>query len=103
MPILADLVTGEGKMLSSTGTTISMEDTTADIEKKIESAYSLPTRDPEGARENPSSSCSSLRVPGFRISDGRQPEKYGGNCTYECYDDLAADLESGDLHPVDAK
>lgn len=33
----------------------------------------------------------------------RRPEKYGGNKTYECYEDLAVALESGELHPADAK
>lgn len=33
----------------------------------------------------------------------RRPEKYGGNKTYERYEDLAVALDSGELHPADAK
>lgn len=43
-PILADLETGKGKMSSSVGTTISMEDSTAELARKIESAFCPPTR-----------------------------------------------------------
>jgi len=30
-------------------------------------------------------------------------EKHGGDLSYDAYDPLEADLESGDLHPADAK
>jgi tyrosyl-tRNA synthetase len=32
-----------------------------------------------------------------------RPEQYGGDLTYDDYESLADDLESGDLHPADAK
>ncbi|SDD71304.1 tyrosine--tRNA ligase [Natrinema hispanicum] len=103
-PILANLETGEGKMSSSEGTTISMEDSTADLERKIKSAFCPPTHDPEGDRENPVLQLFEYYVfPRFESVTVRRPEKYGGNRTYERYDDLTAALESGELHPEDAK
>ena len=57
-PLIADLATGVGKMSSSEGVTISMEDTTAEIEAKVTDAFCPPTREPEPddegrERENP--------------------------------------------------
>ena len=103
-PILADLETGGGKMSSSEGTTISMEDSTADIDRKIESAFCPPTRDPQGDREHPIFQLFEYYVfPRFEMVTVERPEQYGGNQTYEHYESLAAALDSGDLHPSDAK
>jgi tyrosyl-tRNA synthetase len=108
-PILADLTTGEGKMSSSEGTTISMEDSTEDVEEKVNAAFCPPTRDPEPTddgteRENPVLELFEYHVfPRFDEVVVERPEKYGGNLTYGSYEALAADLESGDLHPADAK
>ncbi|MFA9502703.1 tyrosine--tRNA ligase [Natrinema sp. H-ect1] len=108
-PILADLTTGEGKMSSSEGTTISMEDSTADVEEKVNSAYCPPTRDPEpddegNERENPVLELFEYHVfPRFDEVVVERPEEYGGDLTYEGYESLAADLDSGELHPADAK
>ncbi len=108
-PILADLETGAGKMSSSAGTTISMEDSTERIEEKINGAFCPPTRDPEpdaagNERENPVLELFEYHVfPRFETVVVERPEKYGGDLAYEAYDALAADLESGELHPADAK
>ncbi len=103
-PIVADLTTGEGKMSSSDGVTISMEDSTADIEEKVNSAFCPPTREPEGDLENPVLELFEYHVfPRFETVIVERPEKYGGNLSYERYEALAADLESGELHPADAK
>lgn len=103
-PILADLETGEGKMSSSEGTTISMEDSTVDLKRKIESAFCPPTRDPEEDRENPVFQLFEYYVfPRFESVTVRRSERYGGNRTYECFDDLASALETEELHPTDAK
>ncbi len=103
-PIVADLTTGEGKMSSSDGVTISMEDSTADIEEKVNSAFCPPTREPEGDLENPVLELFEYHVfPRFETVTVERPEKYGGDLNYERYEALAADLESGDLHPADAK
>jgi tyrosyl-tRNA synthetase len=108
-PILADLTTGVGKMSSSEGVTISMEDSTEDLAEKVNSAYCPPTADPEpddegNERENPVLQIFQYHVfPRFEEVVVERPEKYGGDLEYESYEALAADLESGELHPADAK
>ncbi|GAB3668965.1 tyrosine--tRNA ligase [Halopiger thermotolerans] len=108
-PIVADLTSGEGKMSSSEGVTISMEDSTEELEEKVNSAYCPPTRDPEpdedgNERENPVLELFEYHVfPRFEEITVERPEKYGGDLTYETYESLAEDLESGELHPADAK
>jgi tyrosyl-tRNA synthetase (EC 6.1.1.1) len=108
-PIIADLSTGVGKMASSSGVTISMEDTTADIEEKINDAYCPPTAapDPDGDgndRENPVLQLFQYHVfPRVETVVIERPEQYGGDLEYDNYDSLEADLEAGELHPMDAK
>ena len=103
-PIIADLTTGEGKMSSSTGETISMEDSTQSIEEKVNAAFCPPTRDPEGDLENPVLELFEYHVfPRFEEVVVERPEKYGGDVNYREYETLASDLESGELHPADAK
>ncbi|WP_158058730.1 tyrosine--tRNA ligase [Halorussus halophilus] len=103
-PIIADLGTGEGKMSSSSGVTISMEDSTEDIEEKVNSAFCPPTRNPEGDLENPVLEIFQFHVfPRFEQVVVERPDEYGGNLEYDDYETLADDLESGELHPADAK
>ena len=108
-PLIADLGTGEGKMSSSTGVTISMEDTRAAIEEKVNGAYCPPTADPDPtadgvARENPVLQIFEYHVfPRFETVVVERPEEYGGDLAYDAYDPLEADLEDGTLHPADAK
>ncbi|WP_114577544.1 tyrosine--tRNA ligase [Saliphagus sp. LR7] len=103
-PIVADLTTGEGKMSSSAGVTISMADSTEELEEKVNSAFCPPTRDPEGDLENPVLELFEYHVfPRFSEVVVERPEEYGGDLEYGSYEDLAADLESGELHPADAK
>jgi tyrosyl-tRNA synthetase len=108
-PILADLTTGKGKMSSSTGVTISMEDSAADLREKVNSAYCPPTADPDPAddgteRENPVLQLFQYHVfPRFESVTVERPDEYGGDVTYDSYEDLEAALESSDLHPQDAK
>ncbi len=103
-PIVADLTTGEGKMSSSEGVTISMEDSTEEIEQKVNSAFCPPTRDPDDDLENPVLELFEYHVfPRFETVTVERPEKYGGDLVYETYDALAKDVESGELHPADAK
>ena len=108
-PLIADLGTGVGKMSSSQGVTISMEDSTEDIETKVNKAFCPPTADPEpdedgNDRENPVCQIFEYHVfPRFERVVVERPEKYGGNLEYDDYDSLEADLESGELHPADAK
>ena len=108
-PLIADLTTGAGKMSSSAGVTISMEDSREEIDAKVEKAYCPPTADPEPTdegvgRENPVLQIFEYHVfPRFDEVVVDRPEKYGGDLLYEAYADLEADLESGELHPADAK
>jgi tyrosyl-tRNA synthetase len=96
-------------MSSSEGVTISMEDSTEDLAEKVNSAYCPPTADPEpddegNERENPVLQIFQYHVfPRFEEVVVERPEKYGGDLEYESYEALAADLESGELHPADAK
>ncbi|WP_458185778.1 tyrosine--tRNA ligase [Haladaptatus sp. NG-WS-4] len=103
-PLIAELSSGEGKMSSSEGVTISMQDSTEDIEEKVNDAFCPPTRDPEGDLENPVLQIFEYHVfPRFERVVVERPEKYGGNLEYDDYESLAVDLESGELHPADAK
>ncbi|MBP2250192.1 tyrosyl-tRNA synthetase [Halarchaeum solikamskense] len=103
-PIVGDLETGEGKMSSSTGTTISMEDSTAELEEKVNAAFCPPTADPEGDLVNPVLEIFRYHVfPRFDEVVVERPDEYGGDLVYGSYDALEADLESGELHPADAK
>ncbi|MFB6160336.1 MAG: tyrosine--tRNA ligase [Haloferacaceae archaeon] len=108
-PLIADLGTGVGKMSSSEGVTISMEDTPEAIEEKVNGAFCPPTSDPEPdddgtERENPVLQLFEYHVfPRFDEVVVKRSEQYGGDLTYDDYDALAADLESGELHPADAK
>ncbi|RLM90993.1 tyrosine--tRNA ligase [Halobellus sp. Atlit-38R] len=108
-PLIADLTTGIGKMSTSSGVSISMEDSASDVEDKVNKAYCPPTADPEPTdegqeRENPVLQIFEYHVfPRFGEVVVERPEKYGGDLTYERYQDLEDDLESGELHPADAK
>jgi tyrosyl-tRNA synthetase len=108
-PIIADLTTGVGKMSSSQGVTISMEDSADDLEEKVNKAYCPPTRDPEpdddgNDRHNPVLELFQYHVfPRFESVTVERPDEYGGDVTYDDYEGLASALESGDLHPADAK
>ncbi len=108
-PILADLDTGVGKMSSSEGTTISMEDSAETLAEKVNGAFCPPTRDPEpdadgNDRENRVLQLFQYHVfPRLESVTVERPEEYGGDVTYDTYEALAAALEAGDLHPADAK
>ncbi|WP_435332791.1 tyrosine--tRNA ligase [Haloarchaeobius sp. TZWWS8] len=108
-PIVADLTTGSGKMSSSKGVTISMEDSSEELQEKVNSAFCPPTADPEpdedgNERHNPVLELFRYHVfPRFESVTVERPDKYGGDLTYDDYASLEADLESGELHPQDAK
>lgn len=108
-PIIADLTTGVGKMSSSEGVDITMEDDTDTLREKVESAYCPPTRDPDPTetgedRENPVLQLLRYHVfPQFDEVRVERPAEYGGDVSYDSYQALANALEAGDLHPADAK
>ena len=108
-PIIADLSTGVGKMSSSDGVTISMDDTTEEISEKVNDAYCPPTADPEPTddgedRENPVLQLFKYHVfPRVSTVVVERPDEYGGDLEYDSYEALEAEMESGELHPMDAK
>jgi tyrosyl-tRNA synthetase len=108
-PILADIGTGVGKMSASEGIEISLADSTDDLRERINDAFCPPTRDPDpdaegNDRENPVLQLFRYHVfPRFSSVTVERPDEYGGDVTYGSYEALAAAVESGDLHPMDAK
>lgn len=86
-----------------------MEDSREDIESKVNDAYCPRTADPEPtddgqSRENPVLQVFEYHVfPRFDTVVVERPEEYGGDLEYDSYDALEAELESGELHPADAK
>ncbi|MFC7204952.1 tyrosine--tRNA ligase [Haloferax namakaokahaiae] len=108
-PLIADLSTGIGKMSSSSGVSLSMEDSPEDIEEKVNDAFCPPTANPEPTdegeeRENPVLQIFEYHIfPRFERVVVERPDEYGGNLEYDDYESLEADLESGELHPLDAK
>ena len=103
-PIVGDLSSGDGKMSASQGVTISMEDSATELAEKVNGAFCPPERDPEGDLVNPVLQLFEYHVfPRFDAVTVERPEQYGGNVTYETFDSLATDLDSGALHPADAK
>ena len=99
MPIITGLSgTGE-KMSSSEGNLIAMDDSREEIEEKIQGAYCPPETE-----DNPIAEIYRYHIfPRFEEVVIERPDKYGGNLTYESYEELAHDLEDGELHPADAK
>ncbi|MEF8801786.1 MAG: tyrosine--tRNA ligase [Halolamina sp.] len=108
-PLISELSTGIGKMSSSSGVSISMEDSTEDIEEKITGAFCPATADPEPTEDGEESNNPVLEIfeyhvfPRFDEVVVERPEEYGGDLQYDSYDQLLADFESGELHPADAK
>ncbi|MFB6138481.1 MAG: tyrosine--tRNA ligase [Halobacteriaceae archaeon] len=109
LPLIADLATGAGKMSSSAGVSISLADGPDELREKVESAFCPPTAEPPPAedgteRENPVLQLFRYHVfPRVDAVTVERPDEYGGTVTYEDYEALAAAVESGDLHPADAK
>ena len=72
-------------------------------------AFCPPSRDPDpdgdgNDRDNPVLQIFEYHVfPRFGEVVVERPEQYGGNLEYDDYESLAADLDSGELHPADAK
>ncbi|MFW5929513.1 MAG: tyrosine--tRNA ligase [Halobacteriota archaeon] len=100
-PIITALGGGEAKMSSSEGESdmITMTDSADEIRDKVESAFCPPST--EG---NPVAQIYRYHVfPRFERVVVERPEEYGGDLEYGSYDELAGDLDSGELHPADAK
>lgn len=89
------------KMSSSKGNNIAVDEPAVDIEKKIMSAF-CPAKVVEN---NPIMAIFKYHV--FpRIEGGitiKRPAKFGGDMTYQNYEELEAAFVSGAMHPQDAK
>lgn len=89
------------KMSSSKGNNIAVDEPAADIEKKIMSAF-CPAKVVEN---NPIMAIFKYHV--FpRIEGGvtiMRPAKFGGDVSYQNYEELEAAFVSGAMHPQDAK
>ncbi|MDY6780559.1 MAG: tyrosine--tRNA ligase, partial [Halobacteria archaeon] len=98
-PILTGLEGSGEKMSSSAGNLIATDDSREEIQEKVENAYCPPESD-----GNPVAEIYRYHVfPRFDRVVVERPEEYGGDLEYEEYGELADDLDSGELHPADAK
>ncbi len=103
-PLMPDLDSGESKTDARQMTTITMDDSTTDLTQTIERAFCPPTRNPQGTRQNPILHLFEHHVfPRVDSVTVRRPQRYGEDQTFVDYEALATALESGDLHPADAK
>ena len=95
-PVLTGL-DGEGKMSSSKGNFIAVDDEPEVIKSKIKKAY-CPAKVVEG---NPIMEIAKyfLEYP-LTI---KRPEKYGGDVTFDSYEELEKIFAEGNLHPMDLK
>lgn len=102
MPPLIPSLQGPGVKMSSSKpkTCIAVHDSPRAIREKIEDAYC-----PAGKIEdNPILEiCKRVLFPRFEKLKIERPEKYGGNLTFDEYEELEEKFTSGDLHPADLK
>jgi len=102
-PLLSGL--SGGKMSASDETSkVNLTDSPDEVDEKINQAYC-----PAGEVEE-NGVLEYLNHLVFPILDVRdesfvveRPEEYGGDLTYESYDEVEADFVSGELHPADLK
>lgn len=88
------------KMSSSKGNNIAVDEPAEDVEKKIMSAF-CPAKVVEN---NPIMAIFKYHIfPRVGPITIRRPAKFGGDMTYEKYEDLEAAFVSGAMHPMDAK
>ncbi|CAL9030135.1 unnamed protein product [Prunus brigantina] len=99
--MLPGLQQGQEKMSKSdVSSSIFMEDEEAEVNLKIKKAY-CPPNVVEG---NPCMEyVKYLILPWFNEFIVERSEKNGGNKTFKSFEELAADYESGELHPADLK
>ncbi|PSP85219.1 tyrosine--tRNA ligase [Halobacteriales archaeon QS_1_68_17] len=102
-PLLSGL-TGGKMSASDEQSKVNLNDSPAEVEEKIDGAYC-----PAGEVED-NGVLEYLRYLVFPILDERgeqfvaeRPDEYGGNVTFETYEDLETAFTSGELHPADLK
>lgn len=100
-PMMPGLLEGQEKMSKSDpGSAIFMEDSEAEVKTKIRKAF-CPPRQVDG---NPCLAyVRHILLPWFGTFEVERPEAYGGNKAYATFEELAADYQSGALHPGDLK
>jgi len=105
--VFAPLLSGlsGGKMSASDAASkVNLTDSADDVEEKIGGAY-CPAGEVEdnGVLEY----LEHLVFPILAVDDEpfvvERPEEYGGDLTYQSYDEVEADFVSGELHPADLK
>jgi tyrosyl-tRNA synthetase len=99
--MLPGLQQGQEKMSKSDPlSAIFMEDEEAEVNVKIKKAYCPP----KVVKGNPCLEyIKYIILPWFDEFTVERNEEYGGNKTYKSFEDIAADYESGELHPGDLK
>ena len=79
---------------------IFMEDSPKEVERKIKKAY-CPEKQID---DNPIFEyIKYLIIPKYGKFELKRPEKFGGDKTYNTYDDICEDYKAGDLNPGDLK
>ncbi len=100
-PIITSLK-GPGSKMSSSDTLsfISIRDGFEDIKKKVAKAYC-----PEKiVKENPIIEIVKYIIfPRIESFDLKRDKKFGGDLSYDNYEEFEKDFEKGDLHPMDLK
>ena len=99
--MLKSLVQGVEKMSKSIpDSTIFMEDSAAEVERKIKKAY-CPEKNVD---DNPIFDyIKYLIFPRFGKFELKRPEKYGGDKLYKTYEEMCEDYLKGALFPADVK
>jgi tyrosyl-tRNA synthetase len=91
---------GEKMSKSISGSGISITDSYEEIKKTIGKAY-CPEKE---IKDNPILQIAKLIIfPKFETVEIKRPEKFGGDLTFENYEELEKFYTSGKLHPLDLK
>lgn len=100
-PLIPSLKGPGSKMSSSDpASLLSVRDSEGDIRKKIKDAYC-----PEGdVKDNPVLLIARLLIfPRIEKFEVKRPEKFGGNVSFACYEELEKAFAEKKLHPMDLK
>ena len=99
--MLKSLIKGVEKMSKSIpDSAIFMEDTAEEVNRKIKKAY-CPEKEID---DNPIFDYVKFLIfPKFGKFELKRPEKYGGDKTYNTYEEMCSDYKEGTLNPADLK
>ena len=95
----------ENKMSKSNPlSAIFMEDSVAEVNKKVDKAYCPPGLEFENKNRNPILDyCENIIIPSYGYIEIIRKEENGGNVTYKTYEELKTDYCDFKLHPGDLK